>query len=150
ALTFADRVVVMYEGSVVQEGTPQELFETPSHRFVGYFIGSPGMNFLPCRLTAGGAEVAGQHIRLQPDLLQRAPKAAAFEIGIRPEAIAISDDSSGLSVEIRDIEDLGIRKIATCFLGEHELKVVVPPERPIPVDRGTLQLNPAMTRLYAD
>ena len=56
ALTFADRVVVMDEGSVLQEGTPQELFETPTHRFVGYFIGSPGMNFLPCRLSRDGAE----------------------------------------------------------------------------------------------
>jgi glycerol transport system ATP-binding protein len=150
ALTFADRVVVMYEGRVVQEGTPQELFETPLHRFVGYFIGSPGMNFLPCWLTAGGAEVAGQHIPLPADLLLRAPGGAAFEIGIRPEAIRVSDTLGGLAVQIRDVEDLGIRKIATCFLGEHELKVVVPPERPVPLDAATLRLNPAMTRLYAD
>src|SRR5690349_12103671 len=83
ALTFADRVVVMYEGSVVQQGTPQELFETPLHRFVGYFIGSPGMNFLPCRLTAGGAEVAGQHVPLPAGLPARAPKTGTLEIGIR-------------------------------------------------------------------
>ena len=44
ALTFADKVVVMYEGEVVQIGTPEELFERPNHTFVGYFIGSPGMN----------------------------------------------------------------------------------------------------------
>ena len=47
ALTFADKVVVMQEGDVVQIGTPQELFERPAHTFVGYFIGSPGMNVLP-------------------------------------------------------------------------------------------------------
>ena len=46
ALTFADKVVVMYDGRVVQMGTPEELFETPAHTFVGYFIGSPGMNLL--------------------------------------------------------------------------------------------------------
>src|SRR5690349_4565756 len=50
ALTFADTVVVMTQGEIVQSGTPQELFEAPSHTFVGHFIGSPGMNFLPCRL----------------------------------------------------------------------------------------------------
>ncbi len=49
ALTFADEVVVMYEGQVVQVGTPKELFEHPEHTFVGYFIGSPGMNIVPCR-----------------------------------------------------------------------------------------------------
>ncbi len=41
ALTFADQVVVMYDGGIVQIGTPAELFERPRHTFVGYFIGSP-------------------------------------------------------------------------------------------------------------
>src|SRR3954468_17102614 len=55
ALTFADRVMVMTRGRVVQAGTASELFERPQHAFVGHFIGSPGMNFLPARdgLTLG-------------------------------------------------------------------------------------------------
>ena len=52
ALTFADQVVVMHEGAVVQIGTPVELFERPRHTFVGHFIGSPGMNVLPCEIDA--------------------------------------------------------------------------------------------------
>jgi glycerol transport system ATP-binding protein len=52
ALTFADKVVVMYEGEVVQIGTPEELFNEPAHTFVGYFIGSPGMNVIPARSAA--------------------------------------------------------------------------------------------------
>jgi glycerol transport system ATP-binding protein len=151
ALTFADRVVVMHEGRVLQEGTPQELFETPMHRFVGYFIGSPGMNFLPCRLSAGGAEVAGRHVPLAATLLAKARDAGTLELGVRPEAIDLTGDGGrGLAVQVRDVEDLGTRKIATCRLGEHEIKVVVPPEQPVPADRGTIELNPAMTRLYAD
>ena len=47
ALTFAEKVVVMYDGEIVQIGTPAELFERPKHTFVGYFIGSPGMNVMP-------------------------------------------------------------------------------------------------------
>ncbi|MFM7445486.1 MAG: ABC transporter ATP-binding protein, partial [Tabrizicola sp.] len=50
ALTFADKVVVMHEGRVVQMGTPEELFETPAHTFVGYFIGSPGMNLIDAKV----------------------------------------------------------------------------------------------------
>ena len=38
ALTFADQVVVMFEGQVVQQGTPQELFDNPAHTFVGYLL----------------------------------------------------------------------------------------------------------------
>jgi len=63
ALTFADEVVVMNEGRVVQVGTPAELFDRPQHIFVGHFIGSPGMNVLPANrgsdgeLRVGGAPV---------------------------------------------------------------------------------------------
>ena len=70
ALTFAEKVVVMYEGEVVQLGTPQELFERPAHRFVGYFIGSPGMNFLPCRLDGDGVRIDGHRRRAGRALAQ--------------------------------------------------------------------------------
>ncbi len=52
ALTFADEVVVMSRGRAMQKGAAEDLFERPAHTFVGHFIGSPGMNVLPC---AGGA-----------------------------------------------------------------------------------------------
>ncbi|TGS26052.1 ABC transporter ATP-binding protein, partial [bacterium M00.F.Ca.ET.180.01.1.1] len=82
ALTFADRVVVMYDGEIVQIGTPAELFERPRHTFVGYFIGSPGMNVLPVALEGRTAKLGAQRIEL-PGV----PKAdnGAVELGIRPE-----------------------------------------------------------------
>src|SRR3954467_3920121 len=66
ALTFADQVVVMMRGRAVQIGTASDLFERPRHTFVGYFIGSPGMNFLPASANANGLRVAGHDIAL-PD-----------------------------------------------------------------------------------
>src|SRR6056297_2062750 len=54
ALTFADQVVVMQDGVIVQVGTPVELFERPRHTFVGHFIGSPGMNLLPASPAEAG------------------------------------------------------------------------------------------------
>ena len=57
ALSFADKVVVMYEGEVVQIGTPEDLFERPAHTFVGYFIGSPGMNVAPVEVSGGRARL---------------------------------------------------------------------------------------------
>ena len=59
ALTFADEVVVMKDGSILQMATPARLFEQPEHTFVGYFIGSPGMNLV-------AAEVDG-HVPVWPD-----------------------------------------------------------------------------------
>ena len=62
ALTFADKVVVMNVGEVVQIGTPVELFERPRHTFVGHFIGSPGMNVLPCDLDGATVRIAGHAV----------------------------------------------------------------------------------------
>ena len=53
AMTLADRVVVMNGGVIEQVGTPQELYHNPATRFVAGFIGSPAMNFLPCRVEDG-------------------------------------------------------------------------------------------------
>ena len=75
ALTFADQVMVMYDGELVQIGTPQELFENPTHKFVGFFIGSPGMNFLPCTIDGNIAQVDGVRIMLDDDTAALAQKA---------------------------------------------------------------------------
>ena len=53
AMTLADRVVVMNHGVIEQVGSPQELYHSPTTRFVAGFIGSPAMNFLPCRVQDG-------------------------------------------------------------------------------------------------
>ena len=64
ALTFADTVVVMHDGRVVQSGTPAELFDKPAHTFVGYFIGSPGMNIVPAEVSGREARIGGHAIAL--------------------------------------------------------------------------------------
>ena len=64
ALTFADKVVVMNEGKAVQIGTPDDLFERPEHTFVGYFIGSPGMNLMPAKVSGSRAFVDGAELQL--------------------------------------------------------------------------------------
>ncbi|TIU78448.1 MAG: ABC transporter ATP-binding protein, partial [Mesorhizobium sp.] len=97
ALTFAENVVVMYEGEVVQIGSPAELFERPKHTFVGYFIGSPGMNVMPVAVEGRNARLGSQTIELPG-----APKAGTtgmIELGIRPEYVRLG--ASGMPVSIR-------------------------------------------------
>src|ERR671925_657074 len=55
AMTLADRVVIMNSGRIDQIGTPHDVYHSPKTHFVAGFIGSPTMNFLPCRLVANGA-----------------------------------------------------------------------------------------------
>ncbi|HET6828606.1 MAG TPA: ABC transporter ATP-binding protein, partial [Ramlibacter sp.] len=64
ALTFAEQVVVMTRGRVVQKGSADALFEKPQHTFVGHFIGSPGMNFLPVRATGDSLQVTDGNVAM--------------------------------------------------------------------------------------
>ena len=86
ALTFADQVVVMNDGEIVQIGTPVELFERPKHTFVGHFIGSPGMNVLPCHVENGRARLRrppGRHGQCRRLSRQRQAARARRAAGIR-------------------------------------------------------------------
>ena len=73
AMTLADRVVVMNDGRIEQIGTPNELYHKPATRFVASFIGSPAMNFIPCRLE----EVAGKlNVRVTDESRSRCRRSA--------------------------------------------------------------------------
>ena len=97
AMTLADRVVVMNGGKIEQIGSPNEVYHRPTTRFVAGFIGSPAMNFLPCRLVEGSNGSAGLSVKLSdkltfpvpPDRVGRYRPHAGRELlfGLRPEDI---------------------------------------------------------------
>ncbi len=64
ALTFADRVSILSNDGILQTGTPAELYQAPEHEFVGHFVGSPGMNFVPS--SALGVS-AGNRLGFRPE-----------------------------------------------------------------------------------
>ncbi len=152
ALTFAEKVVVMHEGRVLQLGTPQDLFERPQHTFVGHFIGSPGMNFVPCTLAEGAVAVNGTRIPLDAATAAAAAKATgALELGVRPEFLGLSDSpqEGAVAVDIGDVEDFGNFKIVTVRMSGRTLKAKVPEDRGVPTGRGYVVFPAGMTRLYA-
>src|SRR5690606_32096372 len=130
ALTFADRVVVMYDGEIVQIGTPDELFERPKHTFVGYFIGSPGMNVLPATLDGATARIGGRTIGIPAR--PRALPQGTIELGIRPEFVRLARE--GMPVTVSKIEDTGRRKIVRASLEGHEIAVIAGEDEEIPAD----------------
>ncbi len=151
ALTFADRIVVMSEGEVVQLGTPQELFERPAHTFVGYFIGSPGMNFLDCGLDGDAAVVDGHRIPLSEEVLEAARQAEGrLEIGIRPEFLELTEDSGGVPAEVEFVEDRGTHRLIKTRVGDNELFVKLRDDQPLPAERARLRFPPEWTLLYAN
>src|SRR5438046_3907284 len=76
AMTLADRVVVMNGGNIEQVGTPHQLYHNPRTRFVAGFIGSPAMNFIPCRMEEANG---GLSIRLTNELTFPVPPARAAQ-----------------------------------------------------------------------
>ena len=154
ALTFAEKVVVMYNGEVVQLGTPQELFERPAHRFVGYFIGSPGMNFMPCHLENDGLRIDGTDAVLGGHWASAGAEApnAKLELGVRPEFIAVTGraDETTLPARVERVEDLGNYKLVTARLGPHRLRAKLDEDADVPGASAHLAFTPARTLLYAD
>jgi glycerol transport system ATP-binding protein len=151
ALTFADQVVVMSQGEIVQIGTPEQLFETPAHRFVGHFIGSPGMNFLACEWREGAPTLGG--MRVETSSTQAPPAGASLSIGVRPEYLELASTPGPNTVPARvaAIRDQGIQTMVQLEIGASlawaKLRNFTEASRP-----GTAfaRLPPARCALYAD
>ena len=146
ALTFADQVVVMHEGQIVQTGTPIELFEKPKHTFVGHFIGSPGMNLLPCKITNGEINLAGQRIASNTSIKKTNFKKT--QVGIRPEFINFSKD--GIPVKVLKVNNIGRHKIVDVETGGGKIKILSNPQDEIPSGSAFVTFNQKYTYAYGD
>ena len=121
ALTFAEQVVVMTRGRAVQVGSPADLFERPSHTFVGHFIGSPGMNFLPVSADKEGVHLAGATLALPSG---RTLPAGDIKLGIRPEYLALvpAGTAGALAVQVSQVQDVGTHVMLSASVAGHALK----------------------------
>jgi glycerol transport system ATP-binding protein len=150
ALTFADTVVVMHDGRVVQSGTPAELFDKPAHTFVGYFIGSPGMNIVPAKVDGREARIDGHVISLHRNY-GVLPSTAKIEVGVRPEFVEVAPPASGLlSATIERIDDLGRIRFARVRVGNAKFAARVPAGFSVPDNVAGLVFDPSHVHVYAD
>ncbi|MDP1732228.1 MAG: ABC transporter ATP-binding protein [Devosia sp.] len=146
ALTFADQVVVMNAGEVVQIGSPVELFEQPQHTFVGHFIGSPGMNVLPAKIDNGKAIFAGRQLDVANPVAAAAD--GTMELGVRPEFVRFVRE--GIPARIINVADAGRYRIVDTQADGHRIKLLVDEGEEIPAGTAQLGFDPSQTRLYRD
>lgn len=154
ASTFADKIALMYEGKIVQFGTPRELFEHPNHTFVGYFIGSPGMNLISIEKTHTGISFDGIDFPLnkeQQSLLAQV-NSTNLKLGIRPEFLQLSNVAhhESLPCDILHTEDLGTYKIVSIAVGEQQLKVRLDEDEHPPKSNAFVNFPSQWVKFYVD
>ncbi|MBC7811997.1 MAG: ABC transporter ATP-binding protein [Burkholderiales bacterium] len=152
ALTFADQVTVMNVGLALQTGSPKELHDRPQAPFVGYFIGSPGMNIFDAVLE-GNQVRAGAFVMPVPDSVGRELAGRRLKIGIRPEFVEVlsAPTANALACKVDAVHLTGPYKILDLSGGDLHFKARVP-------DTSTLQTGADIwtrfpnqwTMLYAD
>ncbi|CUX03273.1 ABC transporter ATP-binding protein [Agrobacterium genomosp. 2] len=102
AMTMADKIVVMNNGTVEQVGKPLDLYDRPANLFVAGFIGSPSMNFLKGTLRPGGKDmfltVEGIELPLPEGQSTSVDRPAIY--GIRPEHLSVDDEGVPLVAEV--------------------------------------------------
>ncbi len=125
AMTMADKIIVLENGSVLQVGKPLELYDGPANRFVATFIGSPSMNMLPA-VVAGDAQLDledGQRLPV-PTGLQAGTE---VELGIRPEDLHLGVVAKGCAINAtaRQVEPTGAETLITGKVGNGTLMAAV-------------------------
>ncbi len=158
AMTLADRIVVMHDGHIQQEGTPEELFKRPVNKFVAGFLGTPPMNFLDAEVVdkGGAIWVRGKGFELALDA-ERAKAATAHQsneitIGIRPTDLAFdadAPDETSFDLSVIVSEYVGAQSVLMCDCGGQKVVVELKSETPIPLGE-TLRfaVNPAGIHLF--
>ena len=141
AMTFADNIIVMSEGEVVQTGSPKDLFERPNTTFVGYFIGSPAMNLFESEV-ASETEVKIGDIKIKTNTNLSKVKNKNIKLGIRSEFIDLADKEGNNTVKakVQKVEDFGNFILLTATMKNFTIKSKIEREKPISNDEVNLYI----------
>ncbi len=131
ALTFAEQIMVMSRGKVVQVGTPEDLFERPAHTFVGHFIGSPGMNILPVESVDGVVKLEGQSVAVPAGI---ASARGHIKLGIRPEYTHLAEPGKPgvFTAIVEKVQNVGTYQLLTARVGSHLVRARLGLEHVLP------------------
>ena len=149
-MTLGDRIVVMSDGFIQQQGTPEELFKAPVNKFVAGFIGAPTMNFVDAHLSDEGgtlwAKGNGFALPLTPEAASRLQTTNNKDVtlGLRPSSFT-ADVTQGAPIELRVVvsEYLGAQSVLVTRCGDGEL--LVETQSASPVKAGTVQTFGVLT-----
>ena len=142
AMTMGERIVVFNKGRIEQVGAPLELYNNPANQFVAGFLGSPKMNFIPCRLSSVDMQKMtlrfdGNESLVFPGAVDVKAANEPLTLGIRPEYMAVVEPGQGLTATVDVLEHLGDAQILYARLpGTEQLIAVKLPDGHPPLKSG--------------
>jgi len=122
AMTLGDRIAVFNGGRIEQVGAPLSLYQQPANLFVAGFLGSPRMNFIPCRIEREGEAVRAQVAGSGSLDLPFAAAPGEFVLGVRPEHLEPTNEG-GLNAVTQAVEHLGDAIIVHALLAGSDTAV---------------------------
>jgi len=120
AMTLADKIVIMKDGKIEQQGTPNDVFNNPQTLFVASFMGSPPMNLTNATIFKDGVKIKNLEINFKKSSNLKIDKNVVF--GIRADNIRLpEDDESGIPVRgfVTLVEQLGTENLAHFNVGDN-------------------------------
>jgi multiple sugar transport system ATP-binding protein len=141
AMTMGDRIGLMNQGSLVQVGTPHEIYNRPKNSFVASFVGTPAINMFDVRvdLETGRATDGALAFDLSPATKHtlstlELPADGRVRIGVRPENVQLVA-SGGIAGSLYGAEHHGAEIIAILQSGSHMLRATIPADSRVAVNQ---------------
>jgi multiple sugar transport system ATP-binding protein len=135
ALSMGDHIAVMKSGQIQQYDKPETVYDLPSNRFVGGFIGTPPMNFMQGQVQRENGHVKVKvgdfHVSPAESMLPllRSYDGSPILMGIRAENMeALAKPAKdALQVEVLVLEPLGSQNLLTVKIGDDLVKIATHP-----------------------
>jgi multiple sugar transport system ATP-binding protein len=154
ALSMGDEIAVLRHGRVVQQGTPDELYERPADLYVASKIGSPHMNTIGVTVRSDGAGLDSPFGVLPvPPLARGLHAGEPLILGIRPSDLRVAQGrgvAPSVVPQVQQVEPLGDTTVVSMTAHGHSLRIVLPEAQalgikagdglPILIDAGRLHL----------
>jgi ABC-type sugar transport system ATPase subunit len=159
AMSMPDRVAVLREGVVLQVDAPENIYHRPANRFVATVVGSPPMNFIPCRVAGRNGSLRLNHSLFEVEvaasglaLQQTLPDGAPCLLGVRPEDIRVETGSpDGFPATVYTSEPLGGETVVDLRLGDRVVKALAPPSVELVHDAHVrITLDPTRLHVFTE
>ena len=151
AMTFADKIIVMNHGEIVQIGTPLELFERPATTHVAHFIGSPAMNLFDANISSDFAvEIGGNRFTVNSNLSHI--KTDNLQLGFRSEFVDLASqgDKNSFEIDVSRVEDFGNYQLISGFFSNTIIRAKVHRDISIPSGKMWMKIDKENCCVYAD